>query len=25
MQKRNGRYRISEIYYDPVRKRDHAS
>ncbi|MDA9405914.1 P-type DNA transfer ATPase VirB11 [Bradyrhizobium sp. CCBAU 45384] len=24
MQKRNGRYRISEIYYDPVRKRDHA-
>lgn len=24
MQKRDGRYRISEIYYDPVRKRDHA-
>jgi type IV secretion system protein VirB11 len=24
MQKRNGRYRISEIYYDPVRKRNHA-
>ena len=23
MQKRGGRYRISEIYYDPVRKRDH--
>jgi type IV secretion system protein VirB11 len=23
MQKRDGRYRISEIYYDPVRKRDH--
>jgi type IV secretion system protein VirB11 len=25
MQKRDGRYRISEIYYDPVRKRDHIS
>jgi type IV secretion system protein VirB11 len=24
MQKRDGRYRISEIYYDPIRKRDHA-
>ena len=24
MQKRDGRYRITEIYYDPVRKRDHA-
>lgn len=24
MQKRNGRYRITEIYYDPVRKREHA-
>jgi type IV secretion system protein VirB11 len=24
MQKRNGRYRISEIYYDPIRKRDHT-
>jgi len=24
MQKRDGRYRISELYYDPVRKRDHA-
>ncbi|MBJ7403761.1 MAG: P-type DNA transfer ATPase VirB11 [Bradyrhizobium sp.] len=23
MRKRDGRYRISEIYYDPVRKRDH--
>jgi type IV secretion system protein VirB11 len=25
MQKRDGRYRISEISYDPVRKRDHLS
>jgi type IV secretion system protein VirB11 len=25
MQKREGRYRITEIYYDPVRKRDHIS
>ncbi|UPK40851.1 P-type DNA transfer ATPase VirB11 (plasmid) [Bradyrhizobium sp. 186] len=25
MQKRDGRYRISEIYYDPVRKRDQIS
>jgi type IV secretion system protein VirB11 len=25
MQKRDGRYRITEIYYDPVRKRDHIS
>jgi type IV secretion system protein VirB11 len=24
MQKCDGRYRISEIYYDPIRKRDHA-
>ncbi|MCP3468121.1 P-type DNA transfer ATPase VirB11 [Bradyrhizobium sp. CCGUVB23] len=24
MQKRDGRYRISEIYYDPIRKRDHG-
>ncbi|MCK1433398.1 P-type DNA transfer ATPase VirB11 [Bradyrhizobium sp. 87] len=24
LQKRDGRYRISEIYYDPIRKRDHA-
>jgi type IV secretion system protein VirB11 len=24
MQKRDGRYRITEIYYDPVRKREHA-
>jgi type IV secretion system protein VirB11 len=24
VQKRDGRYRISEIYYDPVRKRDHV-
>ncbi|MHC2637569.1 type IV secretion system protein VirB11 [Bradyrhizobium liaoningense] len=24
MQKSDGRYRISEIYYDPVRKRNHA-
>jgi type IV secretion system protein VirB11 len=24
MQKRDGRYRITEIYYDPARKRDHA-
>ncbi|MEO6382190.1 MAG: P-type DNA transfer ATPase VirB11 [Nitrobacter sp.] len=24
MQKRDGRYRITEIYYDPIRKRDHA-
>ena len=24
MQKRGGRYRITEIYYDPVRKREHA-
>jgi type IV secretion system protein VirB11 len=24
MQKRDGRYRVTEIYYDPVRKRDHA-
>jgi type IV secretion system protein VirB11 len=24
MQKRDGRYRITEIYYDPVRKRDHV-
>jgi type IV secretion system protein VirB11 len=25
MQKREGRYRITEIYYDPARKRDHIS
>ncbi|MGJ0532847.1 P-type DNA transfer ATPase VirB11 [Methylocystis sp.] len=24
MQKRDGRYRITEIYYDPLRKREHA-
>ena len=24
MQKREGRYRITEIYYDPLRKREHA-